>query len=228
MSQHKDVAWIPKISLGSLFPKFAPTLVAVLLLAVLSPSIAFAQAAEPQATVLVNKLNIRSGPGTGYPILSGAPKNELLVVLGKSNDACDWLKVRTKKGREGWIAAGARYVKLNIACGDIGPIQPPARITKPAPAPGSLAAQAFAELQLPPDKGCYVLQNLLGVELTWTFTGENGHNHTFKMPPEEEWAYCLDPGMYDVTIDAPPPWRSINLKLEVFAGSLAAIPIQGP
>lgn len=228
MSQCHDLAKIPKVSLRPLSPKLAPALVVVILLAMLIPGIAFAQAAEPQATVLVNKLNVRSGPSTGYAIVTSAPKNAILSVLGKSNDDCDWLKVRTKKGREGWVAAEAKYVRLSVACSEIGPFQPPAEVPRPTTTLPKKAAPTFAELQLPPDKGCYILQNLLGAELTWTFTGENGHNHTFNMPPEEEWAYCLDPGMYDVTVDAPPPWRSINFKLEVFVGNLAAIPIQGP
>ena len=39
--------------------------------------------------------------------------------------------------------------------------------------------------------------------------------------------YCLDPGRYTYTIDAPPPWSSINGDLEVHTGDRFRWPIEG-
>ncbi len=50
-------------------------------------------------------LNIRSGPGTGYELLGGVPKDEVVVVLEKTSD--EWLKVNYR-GITGYCSA--RYV----------------------------------------------------------------------------------------------------------------------
>lgn len=54
------------------------------------------------ALVTVDKLNIRSGPGTGYSILKQAVKGDILLVSMKSND---WYQVSLDGGETGWIAS---------------------------------------------------------------------------------------------------------------------------
>lgn len=45
-------------------------------------------------------VNIRSGPGTNYGIVSSARRGDRLTLLGESGD---WFQVRLPDGREGWI-----------------------------------------------------------------------------------------------------------------------------
>lgn len=77
-------------------------------------------------------------------------------------------------------------------------------------------------------QGCYRFENLLGPELTITFTRQaDNWNDTFKVPGDQATVYCLDPGSYTYTIDAPPPWNSINGELVVQAGDRYSWPVYG-
>lgn len=46
-------------------------------------------------------LELRSGPGRGYPVFNVAERNEAVEVLFRRTD---WFKVRTEHGVEGWAA----------------------------------------------------------------------------------------------------------------------------
>jgi hypothetical protein len=46
-------------------------------------------------------LELRSGPGRGYPVFNVAERNESVEVLYRRTD---WFKVRTERGVEGWAA----------------------------------------------------------------------------------------------------------------------------
>jgi len=79
----------------------------------------------------------------------------------------------------------------------------------------------------PADKGCLILQNQLGPELTFTFTGQDGaFTDTVKVMSDEDVHYCLEPGRYSVTVDAPPPWLDINKEFAVAAGDRFFFPIR--
>ena len=60
-----------------------------------------AQAAE-FATVEVSDpyIELHTGPGRGYPIFHVATRHELVEILKRKTD---WFKVRTGKGKEGWV-----------------------------------------------------------------------------------------------------------------------------
>ncbi len=45
-------------------------------------------------------IELHSGPGAGYPILQVAERGEWVHILKRRTD---WFKVRTRKGREGWV-----------------------------------------------------------------------------------------------------------------------------
>jgi serine protease Do len=73
-----------------------------------------------------------------------------------------------------------------------------------------------------------VFENHLGVDLTVTFTAQDRQwSDSFSIPADGTKEYCLDPGRYTYTIDAPPPWGSINGDLEVHAGDRYLWPIRG-
>lgn len=71
---------------------------ALLLLAVL-----FATAAHAQEKLQITDpyVELRTGPGRGYPITFVAERNEWIEVLASRTD---WYKVRAANGREGWVA----------------------------------------------------------------------------------------------------------------------------
>lgn len=55
------------------------------------------------ARVLSAGLNLRSGPGTRYPVITSLSRGAELLVLGQSADAY-WLYVQTPPSRLGWVA----------------------------------------------------------------------------------------------------------------------------
>ncbi len=183
------------------------------------------------AVVTAPQLNVRSGPGTAFGSVAALVKDDALDVIGQSND-CAWLQVRTATGAEGWVAhliGGKEYTSLNIECDSVPevvvstptprpqPTSPPAAPTLPPS-----VATATPESELPPNLGCYLIQNQIGAEITVTI-----NNGSFRVPPMTDYPLCLPPGRYNYTIDAPPPWNSINGTLEVAAGDRFLWPIRG-
>jgi hypothetical protein len=111
------------------------------------------------------------------------------------------------------------------------PVPPTATPTKkPAPKPSATPKPAPTATQPSPaaNQGCYLFQNFLGAELSITFTStDRAWNDKITIPAGGEQMYCLDPGHYTYTLDAPPPWGSINGDLQVNAGDRFMFPIRG-
>ena len=65
--------------------------------------------ADGPAQVTVSKLNVRSGPGTNYSVISQVKKGDILAVIA-SVTSNDWLKIQFKDGYTGWVSG--KYVTL--------------------------------------------------------------------------------------------------------------------
>ncbi len=61
-----------------------------------------------QAVVKGSVVNVRSGPGTNYPVISQVKVNDRLPVLGKTGE---WYKVGLAAGNSGWIAGWLVEIK---------------------------------------------------------------------------------------------------------------------
>jgi len=61
-----------------------------------------AQAADEAERLIVSDpyIELRTGPGRGYPIFFVAARDERIRILLRHTD---WYKVRTEKGKEGWV-----------------------------------------------------------------------------------------------------------------------------
>jgi serine protease Do len=184
----------------------------------------------PDAVVAAPTLNVRSGPGTAFASVGSLEASEALVVLGQSNN-CTWLKIRSTQGLEGWVAANIGdtvYTSLNLPCDTIPVLVVPTPTSAPQPTPTS---PPVAQPTAPPaaaNLGCYLIQNQMGVELMFTFTAQDWNwNESFQVPADAEQEYCLSPGRYTYTVDAPPPWSSINGELQVEADDRFLWPIRG-
>lgn len=190
---------------------------------------------EPaDAVVLAAQLNVRAGPGTGFGTVGALARDDALEVVGQSGD-CAWLQVRTTAGLEGWVAhvlGGTEYTALNIPCDSVPEVVVPTPTPRPQPTPRPTQPPAAptpepeGEPELPADMGCYLIQNQIGAELTFTITG-NQFSETFRVPPMTDVPICLYPGRYTYTIDAPPPWGVINDAVDVVAGDRMLWPIRG-
>ncbi|MCX7671574.1 MAG: hypothetical protein N2439_16080 [Anaerolineae bacterium] len=150
-----------------------------------------------------------------------------LTVLGQTAQ-CAWLKVRTAQNTVGWVArrsGGVELVQLHLPCERIPALSVPSPTPRPTARPQP--TQPPASGGLPADKGCYLFQNHMGVELNVTISDGRGWSDNFKVAPNAERLYCLAPGRYTYTIDAPPPWADINGTLDVQAGKHYRFPVQG-
>ena len=84
-------------------------------------------------------LNVRTGPGTAYPIVGGLSRDDVVEVVGK-NAASTWLQIIHPAGAEGqaWIAAA--YVDLSGSLAAVPevpapPTPPPTPTPMPTPMP---------------------------------------------------------------------------------------------
>jgi uncharacterized protein YgiM (DUF1202 family) len=176
----------------------------------------------PDAIVKADTVNLRASPDTGAKKVAALAGGDALTVTGQTN-ACAWLKVKTAKGQEGWVArvtGSTELVTLNKPCDSVPLIKvptptarPTAKPTTPTPPPASEAPE------LDPNLGCYLIRNYIGTELTFTITARDWNwRDSFKVPNMREQVYCLGAGRYTYTIDGQPPWSSINGELEVKPG----------
>jgi hypothetical protein len=84
----------------------APTAL-LLLLALMAPAVSsahlFSRHARRYVQVFVRTpyLELRTGPGRGYPVFDVVPQGESVVVLFRRTQ---WFKVRTRRGAEGWAS----------------------------------------------------------------------------------------------------------------------------
>jgi uncharacterized protein YgiM (DUF1202 family) len=204
------------------------------------------------ATVQADTLNVRTGPATTFERIGTAKRGERLIVIGQTNN-CAWLQVKTANNLQGWVAATNQFVTLSSDCSALAapaatsvitpvvslqitptattalvPTATPVAAALPTPLPPSPTPVPTTPADpFPPDKGCFLFQNQLGPELTVTITGGDGtFNQTFKVPDTKEVPYCLSPGHYSYTIDAPPPWADINGTLDAKAGDRFLFPIR--
>jgi uncharacterized protein YgiM (DUF1202 family) len=242
-------------------------------------AVVHAQDDLPTATVLVAKLNVRSGPGTNYARLGQVSAKDVLEVVGQAQN-CGWLKVQTED-LAGWVSGQRQYIKLSTACSNIPaatvaaqpaapasgaitatvtatvtvtatdaatttvtPVETPAPVPTAAPteAPTAIptevptkaatevptevptpeataAAEEPVEDPLPGNMGCFLMNNTVGPELNVTTTNkESGESGNFKVPAGGAIVWCMEPGFYAFTIDAPPPWDDLNTDRKISAG----------
>lgn len=187
---------------------------------------------EPQAVASRN-MNMRGGPGTNYPVIGSAETGDSFAITGKNEDA-SWYQVCCFGAEEkGWLSASLVTVEGDAAAIEVAadiPEPPPTPTPRPQPTspPSAPAPTATAESEIPPNLGCYLIQNYLGVELTFTIEAVGWNwRETFRVAPGAEVPYCLSPGRYNFTIDAPPPWSNINGSVDVEAGDRLLWPIRG-
>ena len=96
--------------------------------------------------VIVAPVNLRSGPGTMYDIISTLSPGQVLTVTGRIADTT-WLQVITDQMQEGWVVNWANLVTLNLSAEQISIVSTPPPPTEP-PMPTQMSFQNFE-----PDNG---------------------------------------------------------------------------
>ena len=85
------------------------------------------------------RLNVRSGPGTGYPVISTVAPGAALTAAAR-NAAGDWIRVQQAAlpGGSGWVSA--RFLMEGSARDCLSPRRLPAQASAARPQPASKAA----------------------------------------------------------------------------------------
>jgi uncharacterized protein YraI len=100
---------------------------------------------KPDAVVVAH-VNLRSGPGTEYDIMSTLSPGQVLTVTGRIADA-SWLQVNTDQMQEGWVVNRANLVTLNLPTEQISVVSSPPPPTEPL----TLTPMSFQNFE--PDNG---------------------------------------------------------------------------
>jgi uncharacterized protein YgiM (DUF1202 family) len=159
---------------------------------------------------LADKLNLRSGPGTGYKIVGVLLQGNPLKILGRSADK-SWLQVKTNAGQQGWCSGDAQLVTVNVSLDQVAiaknvPTVPPTVTSVPPPSP--------------PTQDNYVLYFYFGAE---------GCPYSRRMGPVVErfyqayWVQALLPDRRPAGLAAMrPPAQQTSRRVEVFG-----VPVPG-
>lgn len=119
--------------------RIALVLFGVILISLLAPlagSVAAAQS-EPVAVITAGRLNIRSGPGPEYPVVTTAGRGVAVGLAGRNGDA-SWLYLRLPDGTLGWgwaemISEGWDFMSLPRVTAAAAPAPAPAPAASTAP-----------------------------------------------------------------------------------------------
>jgi uncharacterized protein YraI len=115
-------------------------------LAVITPTatpVPLSPVTNPQV-VASSALNVRSGPGTDYPIIAALQQGEIANITGKNTNG-DWWEIALANGQTGWV-----FGSLVTTAGDTTgvavaaniPTPPPTATPAPAPPPAATTAPA--------------------------------------------------------------------------------------
>ena len=103
MTGYKCIQGFDYLGVRSMLKKLNAAVAALLVAVCLMGALSVPVSAEQQLRVTASWLRLRSGPGTGYPILTRYKQGTLVTVLTTKKDK-HWYYVRTAKGKTGWMA----------------------------------------------------------------------------------------------------------------------------
>ncbi|MCA9942070.1 MAG: SH3 domain-containing protein [Ardenticatenaceae bacterium] len=88
------------------------------------------------ALVATGALNVRSGPGVTYSVLTVASQGQTVALLGRNANS-SWAKIRAANGTEGWV--NASLITPNVSISSLPLADSPAAPEPPVPvAPGAV------------------------------------------------------------------------------------------
>lgn len=123
----------------------AAMLLAALTVAVLPAAPADAQEiGSPTVTVLTPALNVRSGPGTNYPVIGGLKLGASVQIVGR-HSASGWWQVSFQGAKTGWVSGAASLVKVSGATDKTPEVTAPPAPARVASAPTAGKTIVFQE-----------------------------------------------------------------------------------
>jgi len=101
---------------------------------------------QPIATVIALSLNMRSGPGTAYPVIGGLAQGQSCPIVGR-NFPSSWWQLHCANGLVGWVDAAYTTETGSLAntpavTAPAPPPPPPTAVPQPTPVPQPTTAPA--------------------------------------------------------------------------------------
>lgn len=163
---------------------------------------------EPKPQVVAGStVNVRSGPGTNYPVIDALPPNVPLPITGRNAEGT-WWQIQGPAGQTGWVA-GSVVEARNTAGVAIAQAPPP----PPTPTPVEPTPTPRPQYQFEPTGWFadtnYGLTRFLG---TITDAGGNPVNGvyveaqcgSFRVLSNPSGSTTWSAGFYDITLDTRP------------------------
>ncbi len=80
---------------------------------------------NPTATVNTGALNVRSGPGPNFPVVTVVYNGDTVTLLGRNADG-SWVLIRTQSSVQGWVNSNMLLISVPINSLPVVPGGPPA------------------------------------------------------------------------------------------------------
>lgn len=184
------------------------SVVAIVFASVLAPYEAYAQSESAQVTVLVPRLNVRSGPGLGYSVIGTVSSPSVLDVAGVNSD-CSWYQVSTPAGLSGWVSGIPTLTRASATC----PVLQ-ALYSLGAANVGNLVADLQSS-----GKGCLVISGYSGPDFTLSaYNQDTGITSGIELRTRPAQTICLDPGPYSFALPLPPALVALGFGNSVVIG----------
>lgn len=97
------------------------------------------------AVVSTNTLNVRSGPGTEFGILTKITRGQVVSLLGRNTNGT-WAKIRTSTGIEGWVSTA--LILPNVAISSLPDLSGTVVSPTPVPVTGNSATVSTSRLNV--------------------------------------------------------------------------------
>jgi uncharacterized protein YraI len=137
------------------------------------------QTDAPYAVVDTRSLNVRKGPDTTFPIMTGVAEGDRLEIVGQAY-TCAWLLIRTEGGVEGWVSAS--LVIYDMPCNEIAsaPVPPTPASAASLPSPTTVVDEQPDATKAPSGKTVSVkIINKTGGTLSLNLSGPADYSFTF-------------------------------------------------
>lgn len=124
------------------------------------------------ATIGTGALNVRSGPGIAYNVVTVCYQGQVVTLLGR-NSSNSWVKIRVAAGQEGWV--NASYIVPNVAIASL-----PLVDTTSTPSATGVVATGALNIRTGPGVG-YAAVTAIYEGTAVTLLGRNGDSSWVKV-----------------------------------------------
>ena len=150
-----------------------------------------ARAGEPvQVVVLDPYVDVRTGPGRGYPATYSVPRGATILLLRQRTD---WVEVQTDRGLKGWVHRSQLEHTLTPEGGTVAVAAPSPQARTDHKWEATLAAGGFDDASVIAVSGAYALRDTLLLRVD-----------AWQMPGQKENGWL---GMLGIAYVVKPQWR---------------------